>query len=106
LAALAAAGVRLLVSPARDITSALKALAQAGLTRLFCEGGAAIAAALLRATLVDEVAWFHAPGILGADGLPAVQNLGIIELAAMQRFTLTSHRSYGDDILTIYGKKA
>jgi diaminohydroxyphosphoribosylaminopyrimidine deaminase/5-amino-6-(5-phosphoribosylamino)uracil reductase len=106
LAALRAAGVRLLASPAHDITAALKVLAQAGLTRVFAEGGAAIAAALISATLVDEVAWFHAAGIMGADGQPAVQGLGLTALAALQRFTLTSHQVYGDDILTVYGKRA
>ena len=36
--------------------------AQAGLTRVLVEGGGQLAAALLRADLVDRIAWFHAPG--------------------------------------------
>jgi len=32
------------------------------------EGGAQLAAALLRAALVDRIAWFHAPAVMGGDG--------------------------------------
>jgi diaminohydroxyphosphoribosylaminopyrimidine deaminase/5-amino-6-(5-phosphoribosylamino)uracil reductase len=101
-----ATGATLLEAPAHDIKAALKALAKSGFTRIFCEGGATLAAALLKADLVDEIAWFHSAGIMGSDGLPAVQTLGINRLAAMPRFRLISHRVYGDDILTIYGKRA
>lgn len=106
LAALQAQGVRLLAAPLHDATAALRLLAQAGLTRVFCEGGASLAAALLEPRLVDEVAWFHAGGIMGADGIPAVKAFGVQRLPAMPRFRLISHRVYGDDILTIYGKMA
>jgi diaminohydroxyphosphoribosylaminopyrimidine deaminase/5-amino-6-(5-phosphoribosylamino)uracil reductase len=105
-AALAEAGAKLLPSPAGDTTAALRALAQAGLTSILCEGGATLAAALLKADLVDEIAWFHAPAVLGADGLAAVQTLGITALGAMPRFTLSSHKNFGDDIFSIYGKTA
>ena len=32
---------------------------------------------MLRADLVDRIAWFHAPAIMGGDGWPAVQAFGI-----------------------------
>jgi len=105
-AALAEAGAKLLATPARDAAAALRALAQAGLTKILCEGGATLAAALLKADLVDEIVWFHAPALLGADGLAAVQTLGITALAAMPRFRLISHKHFGDDICSIYGKRA
>jgi len=44
-----------------DLTAAMTALGDAGLTRVLVEGGGQLAAALLRADLVDRVAWFHAP---------------------------------------------
>ncbi len=72
-AALRDAGVRLIAVPAAepgiDLHAALAALGEAGLTRLLVEGGAQLAGALLRAGLVDRLAWFHAPIVMGGDGL-------------------------------------
>ncbi len=53
------------------------ALAERGLTRVLLEGGGELATAFLRADLIDRVAWFHAPRIIGAEGLPAVGGLRI-----------------------------
>ena len=61
-----------------------------------------MAAALLRASLVDRLAWFHAPAILGADAWPATQPFGITTLAAMPRFTRTATRTLGPDLLSEY----
>ncbi len=83
-----------------DLADALRALAQRGITRLLVEGGAQLAAALLRADLVDRVAWFHAPSVMGADGWPAAQAFGIAELSAMPRFVRDSTRPVGEDVLT------
>ena len=44
------------------------ALADSGLTTLLVEGGGGLAAALLRADLVDEVHWMLAPKLIGGDG--------------------------------------
>ena len=49
----------------------MQALGQAGLTWLLGEGGARLAGSLVRAGLVDRLAWFHAPGVMGGDGLAA-----------------------------------
>jgi diaminohydroxyphosphoribosylaminopyrimidine deaminase / 5-amino-6-(5-phosphoribosylamino)uracil reductase len=64
-----------------DLGAALAALAARGLTRVLVEGGSALAAALLRARLVDRVVWFQAPLLIGGDGLPAVGPLGADALA-------------------------
>ena len=56
-----------------DLRAGLRALGAAGLTRLLVEGGGKIAAALLRDDLVDRIAWFHAPAVMGGDGWPSVQ---------------------------------
>ncbi len=107
-AALAIAGVRLLATdglpatgnPRVDLAAALHLLGGAGLTRVMVEGGAGVAAALLRAGLADRVAWFHAPAIMGGDGLPAVQPFGVAGLDGMPRFVRTAERTMGDDMLT------
>jgi len=99
-----AAGVTLIDirpgTPGLDLTDAMRALGKAGITRLMVEGGGQIAAALLRADLVDRVAWFHAPATMGGDGWPAVQAFGLEKLADIPRFTRTVVTPLGDDLLT------
>lgn len=83
----------------RDI---LKALAAKGLTRILVEGGSAVAAALMRAELIDRVAWFRAASVMGGDGTPVVAPYGVDELSQMRKFTLVSEQSVGDDRLETY----
>ena len=103
--ALEAAGVRLLAVPGGshgvDLPAAMKALGSAGLTRVLVEGGAQVAGALLRAGLVDRAAWFHAPGVIGADGWPAAAAFGVEELQDMARLRRTSVEAVGEDVLTM-----
>ena len=104
--ALENAGVRLIEvlggAAGVDLPAALQALAKAGLTRILAEGGASLAAALLRDNLVDRLAWFHAPGIIGADGWPAAQAFGVAQLSDMPRFMPLSREQWGDDILSTF----
>jgi diaminohydroxyphosphoribosylaminopyrimidine deaminase/5-amino-6-(5-phosphoribosylamino)uracil reductase len=108
--ALEAAGVRLIELPGGtagvDLPAALEILAKLGLTRILCEGGGTLAAGLLRDHLVDRLAWFHAPGIIGGDGWPAAQAFGITALADMPRFIPVAQERWGDDMLTTFRKAA
>lgn len=88
-----------------DIGEGLSALAAAGLTRILVEGGAELSASLLRADLVDHIAWFHAPAVMGGDAWPAVQAFGIDHLAAMPRFTRVAETALGDDMLTEFARR-
>jgi diaminohydroxyphosphoribosylaminopyrimidine deaminase/5-amino-6-(5-phosphoribosylamino)uracil reductase len=83
-----------------ELEAALAALGGRGITRVLVEGGAQLAAALLRADLVDRIAWFHAPTVMGADGWPAAQAFGTDRLAAMPRFVRASATELGEDMLT------
>ena len=85
-----------------DLPAALSSLGTAGLTRVLVEGGAALAAGLLQAGLVDRVAWFHAPGLMGGDGLAAVQAFGVNGLADMPRFRRAGMQVSGPDMLTTF----
>ena len=85
-----------------DLAGGLRALAERGITRLLAEGGAQLAAALLRDDLVDRLAWFHAPGVMGGDGWPAAQGFGIASLAQMPRFRRVAAAAVGDDMLSEY----
>ncbi len=80
----------------------LAALAARGVTRVLAEGGASLAAALLAADLVDRVAWFHAPALMGADARAAVAELGVARLAAAPRFRLAETRALGPDVFSSY----
>lgn len=82
-----------------DLGAAMQALAERGLTRVLAEGGARLAAEMLRAGLVDRLAWFQAPAVLGGDGVPAVSALGVDVLAAMPHFTRDSAGPVGPDML-------
>ncbi len=97
-------GIRLIEVPRAeagvDLQAGLTALGTAGITRLLVEGGAQVAAALLRSGLVDRIAWFHAPAVLGGDAWPAVQAFGIDRLDAMPRFVRQRVTPLGEDMLT------
>lgn len=104
LAAWEATGARLIpVAPgegrAIDAVAMLAALGEAGLTRVFCEGGGALAASLLRAGLVDELMGFTAGIALGAEGQPGVGALGLNRLADASRFRLVEARAVGPDAI-------
>ena len=88
-----------------DLARGLQALGEAGLTRLLVEGGGQIAAALLRANLVDRIAWFHAPSVMGGDGWPGVQAFGVEKLAMMPRFNPLRATRVGEDWLTEYARR-
>ncbi len=83
-----------------DLEDALATLAEAGINRVLVEGGAQLAAALLRADLVDRMAWFHAPSVMGADGWPAARAFGVLNLRSMPRFERVSVTPLGEDVLT------
>jgi len=95
------AGVEILpiprARPGLDLSALLAALAQRGITRVMVEGGAGLAAALIRDDLVDRIAWFHAPGVIGGDGLPAIQALPLPTLSAMPRYRRFGSRPLGPD---------
>ena len=82
-----------------DIALALQNLASAGLTRIFCEGGGALAASLIKAGLVDEMVTFQGPKLIGADGLPGVGSLGVTALKDAPQLTLIEQRQLGHDVM-------
>jgi len=89
-----------------DIAAALQALAGMGITRLLCEGGGGLAASLLRADMVDRVAWFRAPSLIGDDGLPSVGALGVERIGDAPVFVRTALASAGQDTLETYRRPA
>jgi len=101
--AIAATGAQLLpIRPRRGrvpLRVALEALAAAGLGTILVEGGGGLAAALLAEELVDELLWFAAPKLLGADARPAIGALGLARVAAAPAFAIARVRRFGPDLL-------
>lgn len=100
------AGVRETRLPARDgridLAAVLADLAGQGITRLLVEGGGGLAAALLRDRLVDRLYWYRAPVVLGGDGRPAVEALGLTypdEAAGWRRLAV---QPLGADLLETF----
>lgn len=85
-----------------DPTAALHALAARGLTRILCEGGGQLAASLITARLVDDLATYHAGALIGADGRPALAALGLTALADAPRLTLRDRQILGGDAYALW----
>ena len=98
-----ALGARLLETRLRagriDLARALSKLAEEGLTEILVEGGGQLAAALLRAGLVDAVHWFVAPKLLGGDGKEALAGYGIKRLADATALRAVRTKRMGSDVL-------
>jgi diaminohydroxyphosphoribosylaminopyrimidine deaminase/5-amino-6-(5-phosphoribosylamino)uracil reductase len=81
-----------------DLEKALAVLAAEGLTSIFVEGGGRLAAALLRAGLVDEVHWMIAPKLIGGDGLAALDSLSIDGMDEALRLESLQVARHGEDL--------
>ena len=95
-------GARVIEVPARggrvDLRRGLDRLAAEGVGKIWVEGGGGLAAALLRRGLVDELHWFAAPALLGADARPAVGALGLERLEDLARLDVREVRRSGPDL--------
>jgi diaminohydroxyphosphoribosylaminopyrimidine deaminase/5-amino-6-(5-phosphoribosylamino)uracil reductase len=103
--ALAPLGVRLLAVAADaagrlDAAAALACLGAEGITRVLCEGGGQVAAALLAAGLVDEVVAVTAGHVFGAGGTAALGPLAAAPaLPDPPGWRLVEARPLGRDLL-------
>jgi diaminohydroxyphosphoribosylaminopyrimidine deaminase/5-amino-6-(5-phosphoribosylamino)uracil reductase len=89
-----------------DISAAARALGERRLTRVLIEGGGEIAAAFLKADLVDRVTSYQAGILLGAESRSAIAALGLEKLGSAPRFRLVSSRSVGADAVETWHRAA
>jgi diaminohydroxyphosphoribosylaminopyrimidine deaminase/5-amino-6-(5-phosphoribosylamino)uracil reductase len=87
-----------------DLHNVLHILAEQGLTRILVESGGRLAASLLRQGLVDRVAHFQAPGMIGADGKGIIGDLHLDDLIQMYRFKQCLVKNVGQDLMISYEK--
>jgi diaminohydroxyphosphoribosylaminopyrimidine deaminase/5-amino-6-(5-phosphoribosylamino)uracil reductase len=99
--ALAAQGVDVARVPGSngklDLVAVLKLLAQRGVTRLMVEAGPILAAAVLRADLVDEAVLFRSPAVIGPDGIDALDGLPLSALTQSPRLSPVGSETIGVD---------
>jgi diaminohydroxyphosphoribosylaminopyrimidine deaminase / 5-amino-6-(5-phosphoribosylamino)uracil reductase len=81
-----------------DLTALMRELAGRGWSKILLEGGAHLAGAALAARIVDRVAFFIAPLILGC-GLPAVEGLLSRKVRGAVRVTNLRTSLIGADLL-------
>jgi diaminohydroxyphosphoribosylaminopyrimidine deaminase/5-amino-6-(5-phosphoribosylamino)uracil reductase len=88
-----------------DLAQGLAELGRRGITRLLLEGGSKLAAAFLRAGLIDRIAWFRAARVMGGDGIPAAAGMGIERLADIPGFERMAVESCGADMLETFRRR-
>lgn len=106
-ARLVAAGVRVLQVKAvgderPELHDVVEILAEAGLKRLFVEGGGQVAASFLRCGLVNRIEWFRAAMVIGGEGRPGIGALALNALADAPRLRRIEVREVGDDLWERY----
>jgi len=104
-----ATGATLLDCPAGtdgrvDLSAAMKLLASRGVASLFVEGGGTLHASFIRAGLCDRFIVCAAAMVIGADGRPAIWELGLSELGHAPRFSLRRIRRFERDIWLEYDR--
>jgi diaminohydroxyphosphoribosylaminopyrimidine deaminase/5-amino-6-(5-phosphoribosylamino)uracil reductase len=87
-----------------DVAAAGQVLGARGLTRVLVEGGGQVAAAFLKAGLVDRISSYRAGLVLGGDGRSAVGELGLNRLDFAPRFRLVLARSVAGDTLETWAR--
>jgi len=87
-----------------NLHTALRSLADKGLTRIFCEGGPRLGASLIALGFVDDVMLLQSRKTIGA-GLPALSPEARAKLAEPQHYRLAETRDLGEDTLTRYERK-
>lgn len=85
-----------------DLSMLLEALTKQGFTRILVEGGPRLATSFLKLGVVDEIYWFHAPLIIGNDGLSAISDLELASLKKAEFWSLQKRWSFGDDVVDKY----
>ncbi|QYK43609.1 MAG: bifunctional diaminohydroxyphosphoribosylaminopyrimidine deaminase/5-amino-6-(5-phosphoribosylamino)uracil reductase RibD [Paracoccaceae bacterium] len=85
-----------------DIGAALHRLAERGLTRIFSEGGAGVAAALLAGNHVGELVAFTAGHVFGANGTPGTGPLAAGPVLDDPGYLLDRAEQVGADLMQVW----
>ncbi|MBH0099769.1 bifunctional diaminohydroxyphosphoribosylaminopyrimidine deaminase/5-amino-6-(5-phosphoribosylamino)uracil reductase RibD [Salinibacterium sp. NSLL150] len=83
-----------------DLNAALSELFEAGIRRVFVEGGPTIASAFIATGLADELLIYLAPKLLGGPKV-ALGELGVTTMAEAKDLSITELRPLGNDVLIV-----
>jgi len=107
--ALQARGVEVFRVPAAggklDLMAALNRLAERGITRVMVETGPILAAALLRADLVDEAVLLRSAMTIGPAGIDALEGLPLEAVTRSPRLELVSTEGIGEDTIEHFARR-
>ena len=108
-AALRAHGAEVLRVPSMNgklyLLGALKLVAACGITRLMVEAGPTLAAAFLRADLVDEAVLYRSSKAIGPDGIDALEGLPLEALTNSPHLALVCTDTVGKDTVEVYERR-
>jgi diaminohydroxyphosphoribosylaminopyrimidine deaminase / 5-amino-6-(5-phosphoribosylamino)uracil reductase len=83
-----------------DLVPLFERTAAEGIGEILCETGTGLSTLLMKNRLVNSVSIFTAPLILGGEGMPAFEHLGIDSIEHALRLDNVSSRRSGSDFLT------
>jgi diaminohydroxyphosphoribosylaminopyrimidine deaminase / 5-amino-6-(5-phosphoribosylamino)uracil reductase len=108
-AALEPAGAAVLFVPRADgrldLAAVLRLLAERGVSRLMVEAGPILAAALLAADFVDEVALFRSDKVVGPDGIDALEGMPLTTLGRSPHLASIRSEIIGADSCEIFERR-
>jgi diaminohydroxyphosphoribosylaminopyrimidine deaminase/5-amino-6-(5-phosphoribosylamino)uracil reductase len=85
-----------------DMSGAMAELAKQGFTRILAEGGSEVAGSLIAADLLDEVVIFHAPVVVGFDGVRAIAGSALSAIERSPRYRPIETMRIGEDEMRRY----
>ncbi|MEE2746348.1 MAG: bifunctional diaminohydroxyphosphoribosylaminopyrimidine deaminase/5-amino-6-(5-phosphoribosylamino)uracil reductase RibD [Pseudomonadota bacterium] len=87
-----------------NLFSLLEVLGNRGLNSVLVEGGQLLATSFMEANLVDSLAWFHAPKIIGDDGLSSIGSLKVELMSQVHKYEIEYSKELNGDHLTMMRK--
>jgi diaminohydroxyphosphoribosylaminopyrimidine deaminase/5-amino-6-(5-phosphoribosylamino)uracil reductase len=88
-----------------DLAAVLRLLAERGISRLMVEAGPILAAALLKADLVDQVALFRSDKVVGPDGIDALEGMPLTALSRSPRLASVHREAVGEDSCEVFERR-
>ena len=85
-----------------DLGAVMRMLGGRGITSVMVESGGKFVASLMRAGLVDRLVWMRSPDIIGGDGLPAVDALGLKNLEDSRFFRRIGGNYVDTDTIEVF----
>lgn len=80
-----------------DLVSAIKCIAEYGITRLLIEGGGKLVSSLLKDNIVDNITWIRSSTVAGSDAISAIHSLNIYHILDLYKLEFTKSRIFFDD---------